>query len=838
MTLYKHLTSITKKVIKTHLTMAAFNGPFEPERANVSYTSAGRIILTEGDVNEELNHYNTNTCVVFALLSEVEQDNLRGQMRALVGKAPAFRTKYTPGVIRNRVAVVTCRASPFSRRAAACQCSVESLGGLILDSFRANPDGQISCRQYLSFQARMLLASMLKGTEPLDEVKWITVGSLEKIPDEANFRDLNKHLATLVWRTTFSLTNLKRLEHRKWWSLFIKKSLSTWCLSHLEATVEYLESSNPDPDITIESRIRTAEQIEASRNKQCLATWGDVSEIQGPGEEDPNSRKIKPHLSRDQQAELKKKKTPQKPKKYKQPDKGYVGQEHTVIEDTETDESQSRSRMDKFNKTKNTSGILKKSFAASTPLVSDSRPGDSFSASRISRDRSTSGKRDHTGDGEDLGTGANVEKMGHRKSVPPMDEEHESKVKDRLRSLSQGREETRPKPSFADKVKKDTPPEQSEFVSPTHRPNLDKVTVRKRVSLVNQQKDVSPPKTETGKLYPGEDLKAMEEYRASQIKDVSDHSDSNDKGDSGPSDEEAFRTALEPNLSSTLIDGNGNEQGEDRSSTPLMDEFGLPVDRDQVEKVDLNSSKAEQTHRLVTALDPNATSASLPASLLTSDPAVAEQVLITTGKPLVDTSSTVRDMSASWSNRQQKKVNTVLNMKLRVSQIDQQVNQLTRQRVQCMRIMESDMTSLMVYDPTIYESVEKEKKMSRKKLDVEISRKQQEIKAMKRQRRLMTQQEMDGRPLDFEWMEPGNPSESEHDYESIPDEINRDSDHSAPPPKFSEINAAAESVIREKEEEEDEKTSRQMEIPDAPAAEETRTEAGGGNTPPDNLMDF
>ena len=108
---------------------------------------------------------------------------------------------------------------------------------------------------------------------------------------------------------------------------------------------------------------------------------------------------------------------------------------------------------------------------------------------------------------------------------------------------------------------------------------------------------------------------------------------------------------------------------------------------------------------------------------------------------------------------------------------------------------------------------------------------------MKRQRRIMTQQEMDGRPLDFEWMEPGNPSESEHDYESIPDEINRDSDHSAPPPKFSEINAAAESVIREKEDEDGE-TSRQMEIPDAPAAEETRTETGGGNTPPDNLMDF
>ena len=69
---------------------------------------------------------------------------------------------------------------------------------------------------------------------------------------------------------------------------------------------------------------------------------------------------------------------------------------------------------------------------------------------------------------------------------------------------------------------------------------------------------------------------------------------------------------------------------------------------------------------------------------------------------------------------------------------------------------------------------------------------------MKKQRRLIAQQELDGQPLDFDWMEPKKPTDSgsDHDYESIPDEINRESKSSAPPPLFSEINAVAESVIR------------------------------------------
>ena len=229
-----------------------------------------------------------------------------------------------------------------------------------------------------------------------------------------------------------------------------------------------------------------------------------------------------------------------------------------------------------------------------------------------------------------------------------------------------------------------------------------------------------------------------------------------------------------------------------------MDEFGQPLpDRETIEKVDLDTSKTEQTHRMVIALDTDVTSASLPASLLELDPAVAEQVLLTTGKPLVEASSSLLDMSTSWSNRQQKKVNSAVNLKLRVNQLDQQMNQLARQRGQCLKMMESEMTSLMVYEPSRYETVEKEKKMSKKKFDIEISRRQQEIKLMKKQRRLIAQQELDGQPLDFDWMEPKKPTDSgsDHDYESIPDEINRESKSSAPPPLFSEINAAAESVI-------------------------------------------
>ena len=229
-----------------------------------------------------------------------------------------------------------------------------------------------------------------------------------------------------------------------------------------------------------------------------------------------------------------------------------------------------------------------------------------------------------------------------------------------------------------------------------------------------------------------------------------------------------------------------------------MDEFGLPLpDREIIEKVDLDTSKTEQTHRMVIALDTDVTSASLPASLLESDPAVAEQVLLTTGKPLVEASSSLLDMSTSWSNRQQKKVNSAVKLKLRVNQLDQHMNQLARQRGQCLKMMESEMTSLVVYEPSRYETVEKEKKMSKKKFDIEISRRQQEIKLMKKQRRLIAQQELDGQPLDFDWMEPKKPTDSgsDHDYESIPDEINRESKSSAPPPLFSEINAAAESVI-------------------------------------------
>ncbi len=822
--------------------MASLNGPFEPEKANVTFTSGGRIILSESDANEELNQYNQNTCVVFILLTEVEQDRLRGQMRALVGKCPGFRTKFVPDVIRNRLAVVTCRASPFARGAAACQCSVDSLGGLILDTFQAHGDGHVSCRQYLSHQARMLLGSMLKGTEPLDEVKFITVGTLERIPDGPNLRDLNKHLAGLVWRTTFSLTNLKRLEHRRWWSLFIKRSIGTWVLSHLEATVEHLEASDPDPDKTIESRIKTAEQIETSRSRQCLATWGDVSEIKDPSDERGNFGNLKPHKSREHKAEARKKKPPAKEKKYVQPAKGFFGQEKKTFEEdvpeqsfsrSRADQSSPRSRSEQFHQSqsKNASGILKNSFAASTPLVGPEKPGDS-------------GPR--TTPREKVITGANtLDPQNSEKkweSGTSISKERMTEVSQRLlaRSLER-RQADRPRSHSRPSA---SGPDRPEFVSPTP---ARKVSSRKRVSLVDRMTGLQPQFSEKP-LYPGEDLKNMEEYKASQLrappqKSVELREDLNqppplEDDDVEMTDEETFRTAVDH--SSTLIDSNGNEEERERSSTPLQDEFGLPLpDPDILEKVDLDSSKTEQTHRMVIAMDAKAVSTSLPASLLESDPQMAEQVLLTTGKPLVDASSSLLDMSPSFSNRQQKKINSAVNLKVRVSQLNQQMNSLARERGQCLKMMESELSTLMAYDPSKYEFVEKEKRMSRKKVDIEIARKQQEIKQMKRHRRMMDKRELDGEPYDFDWMETQKPPEnaSDHDYESVSDvsdEIhgNRSED---PPPLFSEINAKAERVIRTVE---DDQNSREMEVPNAPETEAEKERTETSDTPPENLLDF
>ena len=661
--------------------------PFPAQYSNVTISSTGRNILTQADIDELGHSVNPRDTLVFVSLGGVEQATIKSLLDSVAGKAKAFRTRFSPGVIKERVRVIETNSIHTRIPSAACQVNYNSVGKIIYDHFRLDQDGLIYSRQSLDTSSKVILCSLLSQSTHINDTIDVTMGTLENMPDPQNKREFCKYLRTLVWQIDFKIDSIKKLENHRWKSLFIKKGCATWVPSHLEATVEYLEINSYDSLVSIETRIRAAQQL-LNSNIEAGNTFNWSSHDKtGDGESNPWIP-VKAHTSRDQRSRPPKPEA--KPKKFVQKEPGSVGERYPppgkedgllknrfenldletngdselpsqppMYSSTPAAPTQKNAERQKVSEQSNLNLLPEEP----EPKKDEGRPDPPDNLAERSEDDWTSPVGPakvvniEQGRGPDRRTYQDV-----RRQSPRYQSQGRGGFRYRELDLSTPRRRLRQEfkrhlPNDEDIIGPGSPRKQSspgrETLPPETKPSVAKKEKEKEEPKGHSK---SEPIPKVGSVYPQNLLEGVDEYQAHKddIEDIE-------------SDEEAFQTAI---LSSTLATAEPKQ--ESRAGTPLNDERSLE-DNFEDEEMEDATPKVEEAHTRIKHLEQGPISASLPLNISSVDRGVAEHMILLAGRPLLDTSKSVtpflenesisRERESEKESKRREKIKQLANLK-------------------------------------------------------------------------------------------------------------------------------------------------------------------------------
>ena len=305
-------------------------------------------------------------------------------------------------------------------------------------------------------------------------------------------------------------------------------------------------------------------------------------------------------------------------------------------------------------------------------------------------------------------------------------------------------------------------------------------------------------------------------FPSDMLKNVDEYKEHFNGIESIESDEEAFQTAAEilvPRFSSTPRDT--DDKKEPGRNTPVQDE--IPFD-DKLEAEVWNSvPRAEETQQRISQLDQAPASSTLPINLSSVDPAVAEMIILNTGKPLMDDSSVNvtpfladesinRERPSDRESKKREKMKLIMDLKQNhISQIDREIAILKSQKEAFIQNNPAEVRA--EFSQHIKRKARIHEQLSKRAIDKDINNAYREIKAKKKlKKKMMGKRATMEAIMDvFEFVEEMSDDESnedtEHDYEEIKhnpsDEVL--SEGKNPPDPVVDANKKAEAEMRASE---------------------------------------
>ena len=784
--------------------------PFPAQLANITLTSPGRKILTQADIDDLGKTVSDQETILFVSLGEVELATLRTLLNSLAGKARAFRTRFSPGEIKEKIRVVETESIHTRVPSVGCQAGYNSMGKVIYDMFRLDNSGQIFCRQSLDTSTRVIVCSLLSQSSRISDTLNVTMGTLENLPDPNNRREFSNYLRTLTWQLEFKYDTFKKLECHRWKSLFIKKNCATWVPSHLEATVDYLETSQFDALVPIENRIRAAQQMVNSKQDQgTFVNWG--SHNQTDLDEQTPWIPVKPHHSRD--SRFNKPFPDRKDKKFVQKDPGRVGDRYNPQPPDSSGFLQNR--FDKLGL--DTQGTVRFSIPPPNYTSTPAHPPP-FNPEK---------DKNQVSDQSNLVVPPGEMRRGGR--------ENKSEF---VRGVVTKQSYYEPKNRFDTPFRKDlnsTPrsrlAEGGSFPYRQREPN----DFRGRRSDMNRRRLHSPddqrhgpphkqqsPGPEADKsLFPGTSKPPGKQhgpppfssvFPTAMLKDVDEYKDHINDIEHIESDEEAFHTA--DIIASTPENSEDKDNAAPGRNTPVLDEN--PYDSSLEAEVWTNTPKAEEAQQRISQLDQAPASSTLPISLSSVEPAMVEMMILNTGKPFMDDSSVnvpsfladgpVNRERPSERENSKKREKMKLLMELtqnHVAGLDLEIARLKSQREAFLQNNPAEVAA--EFSQHIKRKARIHEQLTRRAIDKDINNAYRDIRAKKKLKRKMRgkQATMDAIMDVFEFVEEMPEDEfqegTEHDYEEIQnpkDEVLLETKATDPPDPVVDANKKAEDEMR------------------------------------------
>ena len=775
--------------------------PFPAQHANITLTSPGRKILTQADIDDLGKSVSDRDTILFVSLGEVEQSTLRSLLNSLAGKAKAFRARFSPGEIKEKIRVVETHSVSTRVPSVGCQAGYNSMGKVIYDLFRLDNNGLIYCRQSLDTSTRVIVCSLLSQSQQINDTLDVTMGTLENLPDNQNKREFVNYLRTLTWQIEFKIDSFKKLENHRWKSLFIKRNCATWVPAHLEASVDYLETSSFDASVTIEARIRAAQQMVISKQKQgAFVNWDshDQSEVNEQSPWIP----VKPHSKKDSWS---RKPFPEKKdKKFVQKEPGLVGDRYIPPTSDESGFLQNRfNRLDIDTPGAGRFSVPPPNFTSTpahpppfTPARKRVSDNSNFVSPPDDRRRSVSENQRNVKDsglGQTFYGSRNPRESNFRKDF-------HSTPRSRLAEGGSFPYRHREGNNFRGK-----------------RPDLN----RRRIHSPDDHhhgpphKQQSPGPDAEKSLHPEPSksqgtLPVDPIFPSQMLKNVDEYKEHFNGTESIESDEEAFQTAAD------VVPASTPKEEEDKGrATPVQDE--IPFDASLEAEVWKTVPRAEETQQRISQLEQAPNSNTLPINFSSVDPAVAEMIIMTTGKPMMDNSSDNvtpfladepinRERPSERESKKKEKMKLLMDLKQnRVLELELEISRLKSQRDAFLQNNPAEVRA--EFSQHARRKARVHEQLSKRAIDKDINNAYRDIKAKKKlKKKMMGKRATMDAVLDvFEFVEAMSDDESnewtEHDYEDV-DQYPKDevlSDAKDPPNPVVNANKKAEAEMRASE---------------------------------------
>ena len=763
-----------------------------PLVSNQTLTAIGRPILTEADV-AEFQYLGGSETLVLVLISPVEELKIKGYLRAIAGKFPAFRTKFTPGTVSSKQEIARSQGDArYHKVSVPGAVAVDYTGSLIFDSFQVNPQGLVFCRRYADPTVREHVSNLLHPSF-VEETTHVSIGCLETMPDSKHLEELKDYLKELSWVLPFPLTSLKKLENRNWFSLFIKKGNLCWVPAYLEPTVEYMEMVTPDPNMTIANRMRAAEQVVQLRHHNF-----ERNDQSGPPP--------KPHQTRDQKKNNKKGKKGETPKRYVPPEPGMVGarmKEALPLLTNEDLQKREQSGVPLTNRFQ-TLG-LDSDGGGPSPGTGDQGPQPVTSTPRDPLVKEVI--KSQAGDARKSRRDSHVLDPDLRNCVDPNSSNNAKldRSKSRTKGIVVDTEAVTKK--LVKMANGDVTPLRPGTSFPGKRALGDTKTVAAASSLS------SPAKKKNAKpLYPTDQLVNTDEHK--EILGFMDASDVSEE-----ESEELFRTAFSDSKdwenstmrAQPLVQDVSSESNPSRSNTPLQDERPLGEGRDERIEELMDKSLADEAMVCVRSGPGLTESDSILVDAQTINPLVAQQVVIAEGRPLEakeyvpGLGQESLPLNVMITPKFSKKELTTAAAASLLDKLDSEILAKTNMKQQLLRKFPMSAKSMVDETSTVRfkEGNSSDVKKVERQLDKILSQKNRELKVIKQQRQKFKN---GGKGILREFRDlldwDMDSQVSMNDYESIlsadldlEDQINQQSDL-APPASFIAVNHQAEDKMR------------------------------------------
>lgn len=692
--------------------------PFLAQQANITITSPGRNILTPADIEELGSYEKAREALIFISLGGVEQSMLQSLLASVAGKAKAFRAVFVPGGVKEKIRVVTTNSLHNRHQSVACHANYGSMGKVMYDNFRVDTDGLVYCRQSLDTGSRMMIYSLLSQSERIDDALDVSVGALEVYPDKNNQREFCDYLKTLAWTLEFKIDSMKKLENHRWASLFLKRNCATWCPSHLEASVDYLENTAIDTSVSIESRIEAAQQaMDLQKETGATINWTMLT-----NEDDEDDRpgwiRVKPHGRKE-----KKKENPTPFKKFIPKAPGEVG--------------------DKYEPKEPETKFKYKSIGTKFDEINLSEKKDSFIPHSPPKFSSTPKTKDNVTPREEK---SKEELLTARERF----EKEKQKGREDILNTVRGAGETRPNKEESKKTELDQTQEWPELArrakalkrgeNPT--PRREVPISKRQLSRDHEQRESGPPRKQSSPGPVSPETKPL--YPSNLLKDVDEFSILSKEIQTVDSDEEAFLTAHDI-LSSTLID-RPNTSGD---KTPTRDEEDDLCGSDLLEGGNVENTpylhKADEAQMRIKSLNMSPAAVTLPLNLAEVDNMVAQHIIMSTGRPLatektrpvspfLEDEPVRRDRTLNLNQIRTEKLNYLSRTgQMKVRDLDKEIARLSAIRDQT--FMDLSIEERDYINQTRKQKMRTTEQIRQKAIDKEIQQSYRNIKLNKKEKR-------------------------------------------------------------------------------------------------------